>query len=284
MPSCSWSPWIFNGTKHKINHTKCLWGIRNTQVFVGVRRHWSDMPVLQCYCLFMDYLPSCLPHLVSKQCRAGLPAVGAGSLWRGLLSTLPGGTSGSALANEERLGRERSHWAKHFLNHWTGSLGFIRGTRCTQEAREPRTHMKGEPRHKHIKKRKEQHHKGCTGSLTPLPYGGAVKTGVFKMFPCVIDSGGLKRQASDCFLPWNAFRGSLIYYYVRIDAHGTLPLFWWWEGNKEPKAFARDDRGLIPQSPSPTSDTELIAMCNKNALSSFWQNNPKSRLSFFNHI
>lgn len=104
MPGCSWSPWIFNGTKHKINHVKCLWGIRNTQVFVGVRRHWSDMPVLQCYCVFMDYLPSCLPHLVSKQRRAGLPALGAGSLWRGLLSALPGGTSGSAPEGSEVTG------------------------------------------------------------------------------------------------------------------------------------------------------------------------------------
>lgn len=38
----------------------------------------------------MDYLPSCLPHLVFKQHKAGLPAVGARTLWRGLLSAIPG--------------------------------------------------------------------------------------------------------------------------------------------------------------------------------------------------
>lgn len=61
---------MFNSTKHKINQAKCLWGIRNTQVFVGARRHWSDMPVHMCVCCCVDcsvtacswitFLPVCL--------------------------------------------------------------------------------------------------------------------------------------------------------------------------------------------------------------------------------
>lgn len=128
---------MFNSTKHKINQAKCLRGTKNTQDFCGCQEALIGYACTHvCVCLwvcccvdssvtacFVDYLPSCLPHLVSKQRRAGLPAWGAGTLWRGLLSALPGGLSGSALANKH-LRREQSHWAKHFLNHRTDSLGF----------------------------------------------------------------------------------------------------------------------------------------------------------------